>query len=475
MRVEGGEGADGHVSSTSGLGIEPEFSSFRDRAGFVFRCGGTIFRCVDHRYNRQYRHAVESGLFASCVADGLLLPFEEYDQDFGLSQCHAVLKPVLVPQITWPYEWCFEQLKDAALVTLRAHLRALQHGMLLKDASSYNVQMVAGRPCLIDHLSFDFAADHVAWPAYGQFCRHFLAPLALMSRVDGGLGRMLQLHLDGIPLDLAARLLPFSTRFAPGLLMHLHLHARTIGRHAGASQALKRRGMTIAQFSAIAASLEQTVRHLRFSERRTEWGDYDPAVSYSSAAEAAKLQSVRTMAESVNPGVIWDVGGNDGTFSRPLADLAQSIVCMDADPAAVNRNYLECKKAGATNVQPIIFDVGNPSPSIGFANRERLSLAHRGKPDLVLALALIHHLAITHNLPLGYVSNWLASLCRNLIIEFVPKEDKQVGRLLLNRADVFDDYNEAGFRAEFSRHFDIERAVPIAESQRILFLMRRKG
>ena len=197
--------------------MKREFSSFRDPSGFVFTSGGDIFRSVDRRYERQFRHATKSGLYASCIRDGLLLPFDTSDRDFGIPQAIAVLKPSSVLQITYPYEWCFDHLKEAALLTLQVHLRALDHGMVLKDASAYNIQLGStGRPCLIDHLSFDFLADHGAWPAYGQFCRHFLAPLALMSSVDDGLAKLMQLYIDGIPLDLASRLMPFLSRFRPG-------------------------------------------------------------------------------------------------------------------------------------------------------------------------------------------------------------------------------------------------------------------
>jgi hypothetical protein len=456
--------------------VEPEFSSFRDPSGFLFWSGGEIFRCIAHRYQRQFQHASESGLYTSCVKDGLLLPFEQSGRNFGLAQCHAVLKPTLLPQITYPYEWCFDQLKDAALLTLRVHLRALEHGMVLKDASIYNVQTLgAGRPRLIDHLSFDFLTDHGAWPAYGQFCRHFLAPLTLMSYVDPGLGRMLQIHLDGIPLDLASRLLPISTRFRLGLQMHLHLHAKMVSKHGHANKKVEVRTLSAEQLAALARSLERTVAGLRPSTRTTEWGDYASHSHYSSRASSAKLAAVRQMVGQVKPRVIWDIGGNDGQYSRTLTDLADRIVCMDADPVAVNRNYLACRDGKITNVTPLVVDLTNPSPDIGFANRERPALVQRDRPDLAMALALIHHLAITHNLPFAYVARYLAGLCRHLIVEFVPKQDPQVKRLLLNRKDTFEDYGEDQFRAAFSEYFVVLQEISVADTERKLFLMQERS
>ena len=454
--------------------IKPEFSSFRDPAGFLFWSGVEIFRCVGQRYQRQFQHARDSGLYASCVKDDLLLPFDYSSHDFALAQCHAVLKPVLVPQITYPYEWCFDQLKDAALLTLRVQLRALEYGMVLKDASAYNVQMLgAGHPRLIDHLSFDFVAEHGAWPAYGQFCRNFLAPLALMAYVDPGLGRMMQIHVDGIPLELASRLLPISTRFKMGLQMHLHLHGRMVAKHGPAKKKAKFRSLTAEQLVALTSSLERTIAGLQSSRRMTEWGDYSSQSTYSPLASKAKLATVRHMAEQVKPRVIWDIGGNDGRYSRALADIGQSIVCMDSDPLAVNQNYVACRDGGIANVIPLIVDFTNPSPGVGFANQERPTLEQRGKPDLAMVLALIHHLAITHGLPFSYIARYLAGLCKHLIVEFVPRHDPQVNRLLLNRKDVFEDYTEDHFREAFSKYFSVLSEASVADTDRKLFLMQR--
>jgi hypothetical protein len=313
--------------------------------------------------------------------------------------------------------------------------------MVLKDASAYNIPMLgAGRLCLIDHLSFDFLAAHGTWPAYGQFCRNFLAPLALMSCADPGLSRMMQLHINGIPLDLASQLLPSSTKLRVGLLMHLHLHAKMVSKYERANTKLKGRTLNAEQMGALARSLERTIARLRPNARVTEWGKYAPCSSYSCGASDAKLSAVRRMIQQVKPRVIWDIGGNDGRYSRALSRFAEHIVCIDADPMAVNQNYLACRDEGIVNVIPLLADFTNPSPDSGFANRERPALERRGKPDLALALALIHHLVITHNLPFTQVAGYLATLCRYLIIEFVPRHDPQVERLLLNRKDVFEDY-----------------------------------
>ena len=453
---------------------EREFSSFRDPSGFLFWRNGEIYRAVLEPYQRQLEAATASGLYATCIADKLLLPFEAVDGGSDAGATIAVLKPRQLSLITYPYEWCFDQLKDAAIATLGLHLRALEQQMILKDASAYNIQFVDGRPCLIDHLSFDLLSEHGMWPAYGQFCRHFLAPLALMSYVDLGLGRLAQLYIDGIPLELAASLLPWRTRLSPGLSMHLHLHARLLAKHAGARHKITGRRLSSNALAGIAKSLLALVRSLSPKNQTTEWGAYYADTNYSDEALAAKQRIVREMVALAKPVTIWDVGANNGAFARAVADLAREIVCMDVDPQAVNANYLACRNDGATNILPLIADCTNPSPAIGFSNKERLALDDRGSPDLIMALALIHHLAISHNLPFAHLARHFAGRCEHLLIEFVAKSDSQVHRLLANRKDIFRDYSEERFREVFSDYFSIvlERSIP--ETRRTLYLMRRR-
>jgi hypothetical protein len=451
-----------------------ETSSFRDPAGYLFWRDGKIYRCVLEGYRRQFRAAEETGLFRECQSNGSLLSFELSDVP-APEPCVAVLEPRQLPFISYPYEWSFDQLKDAALATLDLHLQALEKGMLLKDASAYNIQFVDGRPVLIDHLSFDLVADHGAWPAYGQFCRHFLAPLALMSYVDLGLGRLLQLHIDGIPLDLASALLPRKSWWKFGLTTHLHLHAKLTTKHAGTRKAAKTKVLSAEQLTVLARSLRSTVDSLRPAGKQTEWGDYYTDTNYSREAFETKHTVVRELVAQIRPSSVWDIGGNDGHFSRTLVDLTDRIICMDIDPAAVAKNYVACKTANISTVLPLVLDICNPSPGLGFANEERRSILTRDHPELVIALALVHHIAISNNVPLGDFASVLSRLTDHLIIEFVGKQDSQVQRLLVNRVDIFVSYTQAGFEAAFGAYFDVIERRPIPGSCRTLYLFKTKS
>jgi len=464
----------------NGAASSREFSSFRDPSGFLFWQDGTIYRWINGEYAPTFRKAEDSGLLAKAIDAGLLLPFEACPvaafAPGGADRTNArVLKPRQLALLTYPYEWSFTQLQDAALTTLDLHLLALHHGMLLKDASAFNIQFVKGKPCLIDHLSFDTLEAHRAWPAYGQFCRHFLAPLLLMAQVDLSLGRMLEIHLDGIPLDLASRLLPRRSQLSPGIQMHLHLHGRMTRKYADERKRVTaRRALSANQYKAIASSLRSLVAKLQPKEQITEWGDYYTDTNYSSSAFDAKKAIVREFVRQAAPRTLWDLGGNNGEMSRAVRDLASEILCVDIDPRAVDANYRQCRAEHITNIVPALADLTNPTPARGFFNRERKALFERSPPDLIMGLALIHHLAIANNLPLPKIAHFFATLAPALIIEFVPKSDAQVGRLLANRPDIFPDYTTNHFEQAFGTPFDIREKREIPESERTVYLLVRK-
>ena len=456
-----------------------EPSSFRDPAGYLFWKDNRIFRAISHDYFQVYRAVSEARFFKSLCEQKKIIgftektpaKFSELPEDISL-----VLIPEMLPFISYPYEWSFSQLKDAALLTLDLHISALKEGFLLKDASSYNIQFMYGKPVFIDHLSFEKCDKYPIWPAYGQFCRHFLAPLVLMSKVDPCLGKTLQQHIDGIPLSLACKLLPLRRFLAFGLFIHLFCHAKTQKKYAQKDLGDKKlKKLSPFQMLNIARSLRQTVSGLQWKPKGTEWGEYYRITNYSDKAMHHKMSMIAEYVSGI-PGVkmLWDFGANTGEMSRCVKQYAANIICFDVDEAAVEKNYLQVKVNRETNILPLVMDFKNPSPSIGFASEERLSLSDRGKTDCGLALALIHHLAITNNLPFRHVAKYFSSLCKYLIIEFVPKEDSQVQRLLQSREDIFPKYDLENFKKEFCIYFEIVQQKTIFDSRRTLFLMKKK-
>jgi hypothetical protein len=451
--------------------------SFRDPNGFLFVQDGSIYRQVNVLYRNHYDHLLKSGLYQSLVDAGLLIAHTEANLNLARSDnAYKIVQPEVVPFISYPYEWSFSQLKAAALATLEIQKRALASGMSLKDCSAYNIQFVKGKPVLIDTLSFEMYQEGLPWVAYRQFCQHFLAPLALMSHRDIRLNQLLRVYIDGIPLDLAAALLPFRSRFKLPLLLHIHLHARSQQHFSDkvVDRDTARGRVSRQSLLGLIDNLESAIRKLQWSPQGTDWADYYQDDSYDSVGIEHKRQLVASFLDEAAPKTVWDLGGNVGLFSRIAADKGIQTVSWDVDPGCVDISYRQVVSNGETNLLPLVLDLTNPSPSMGWENRERMSILERGPADAVMALALVHHLAISNNVPLDRIADFLARLCRWLIIEFVPKSDAKVQRLLSTREDIFPHYTRQGFEKEFGRFFVIKRSEQIRNSKRILYLMERR-
>ena len=451
-------------------------ASFRDPSGFLFFRDSLLHRQINIQYKDHYDHLIHSGLYAALVGAGLLIPHQEVGLEQECSgDIYKILRPERISFVSYPYEWCFTQLKSAALATLRIQKLALKYGMTLKDATAYNLQFHKGAPIFIDTLSFEIYQEGHPWIAYRQFCQHFLAPLALMRYGDLRLSQLLKVFLDGIPLDIASALLPRRTYFSFGLLSHIHLHAKAQKQFASSSLESNRRG-SIKKNSLLGLieSLESTVLRMQCKTYESVWSSYYEENNYSQQAMDEKIVFVGEILDDLKPSNVWDVGANTGFFSRLAAEKGIETISIEADPSSSEINCRVCIEKGETRVLPLIVDLTNPSPNIGWLNQERESLFERGHAEVILALALIHHLAISNNVPFGRIAECFHKLCRHLVIEFVPKSDSQVQRLLKTRADIFSQYDQAHFEEAFQAHFTILKAMRIGDSDRMLYLMRTR-
>jgi SAM-dependent methyltransferase len=453
--------------------------SFRDPSGFVFRKDGLHHRLVLAPGARDYDLLMSSGLYEVLSTSGRLVSHEELPHDAS-SGAHRLLLPQQIPFVSYPFEWCFGQLRAAALLTLDLQQTAIEHGLVLRDASAYNVQFLGSRPVFMDTLSFGAYTEGEPWVAYGQFCRHFLAPLLLMARVDAGLGKLLEVHLDGVPLPLASRLLPWGSWLRMGELIHLHLHARSTVRHAddaGDVVASRRSsgGMSKLGLLGLIDTLRGVIQRLDWAPRGTEWAEYYAHTTYTSASHEHKAQLVREYLGRVQQlgklDTVWDLGANTGRFSAVAAELAPHVMSFDVDLAAVERHYRAVSAARSEGILPLVQDLTNPSRGMGWDGTERSSLQSRGPADAVLALALVHHLALSNNVPLPLIARFLRAVGRFVIIEFVPRADPQVKKLLATRPDVFPDYTPEGFEAAMGASFEILARTPLRESERVLYLL----
>jgi hypothetical protein len=458
--------------------MKPVGGSFRDPSGRVFVDGERVLRTIQECYRDPWEQVASSGLLESAVQQGLVIPYRECEP---MAEAWKTLAVERIPFVSYPYEWCFSQLKDAALLTLDLQLMALERAMILKDASAYNVQFVGPKPLFIDLLSFEPWSSGAPWVAYRQFCRHFLAPLALCSRRGLWCGSLSRLWMDGVPLAHACRLLPWLSRLTPSLALHLYAHAAMEARHAGRTSSagkVKRVRLTRQALSNLALSLQSAVQAQRAPKHRTQWGDYYDETNYSEEAAAEKAGFVERVAAHHPGRLAVDLGANSGRYSRVLGPHYDLVLAVDMDPLAVERNYVSLREAGPKNILPLVIDLGNPSPDLGWAGLERDSFSRRCQADSLAMLALIHHLVIVDGIPMDHVARFCASLLAprgQLMLEFVPKEDGQVRRLLATREDIFQDYDLAGLQAAFSPLFAQQgEAQPLRGSCRTLLVFERR-
>lgn len=450
-------------------------SSFRDPDGFLFSEGNVLYRQVNLAYQNHYDCLMNSGLFQELGKKGLLILHTEVDTKRRFSQdAYKIIRPEFVPFISYPYEWCFDQLKDAALATLQIQKYALDFGMILKDASAYNIQFFHGEPKLIDTLSFEIYREGFPWVAYRQFCQHFLVPLALMSYRDVRLLQLMRVYIDGIPLDLANSLLPFRAFLHPSIWAHIRFHASLQRRHAVLRREqrptpfLGKRGLL-----ALIDNLESLIASLRWKPKGTEWAEYYSSTNYSDQAFDSKRKIIEGFLAAVHPDQVWDMGGNTGVFSRIASDKGIETICFDVDPVAVEKNYIHVRTKQEKHMLPLVLDFANPSSAIGWAHQERNSLAERGPAGVVFALALVHHLMITNNLSFLNIAKFFSEIGKWLIVEFIPRDDSNVQRMLQKNMRTLPGYDREDFEFACKKYFLIKQAKPISGSKRIMYLMKK--
>jgi hypothetical protein len=429
----------------------------------VFTTADGVFRVMSPAGLEDWRALASSTFWRDVQDEGIVVATEPAELD-EVPQAAGVLRHERVPFVSYPYEWPFSMLKDAALLQLELNQRALRAELALKDASPYNVQWRGTRPVFIDVGSFERLRPGEPWAGYRQFCMLFLYPLMLQAYKDLPFHAALRGSLDGIPPHDARAVLA-GERFRRGVLSNVLLHARMESRYAEVEGGEVKREMRRAGFSsellaANFAKLEKLVRKLEWKSDETAWTGYD------TAAAPEKLDFVRAAAARRRSRLTWDVGCNDGRYSRVAAEHADLVVAIDADHAVVDALYRALRSEGTDDVLPLVMNVADPSPDLGWRGRERASLERRGRPELTLCLAIVHHVCITGNVPVPDFLDWLRSLGSALVIEFPDRADPMVRRLLGGKREGGNpDYEKAVFERALEERFAIDRSAPVSETR----------
>jgi ribosomal protein L11 methylase PrmA len=435
--------------------------SFRDPSAYVFSDGQRIIRAIMPVADTSFRATVASGIVDRLAKRGLILPCTEIEADAEMlarfagprgDVAAALYEQPRIPFISYPYEWSFSQLKDAALAHLDLQLAALDEGFVLSDASAYNMQFVNARPVHIDVMSLRPYREGQHWEGYNQFCRQFLLPLLIEAWTGLSFQPLYRGSINGISFGDALAVLPRrKLLLSAGGLMHVYLQGRAINAASATTKALERKvsPMTKTRYRSLIEHLRGFVATLSSKKRPASfWKEYATRNSYTDDMRQTKLGFVADWARSARPGTIVDIGGNTGDFSMAAIGSGgvTSSVVLDGDLDAIEQAY-RMGRASDRAILPLLMNLADPTPDLGWRQRERKGLAARTDTGGVLALAVIHHMVIGSNLPLSQVIDWLVDLAPVGIIEFVPKTDRMVTEMLLHREDVFSDYDEKTFRS----------------------------
>ncbi len=462
--------------SPSGLTFDS--GSFRDRTARVFLYRGEVFRALSTQAAADWHRISSEAYFERLSSQGHIVRTDELTEVEARHlpvpiSCAAILRHERIPFVTYPYEWSFSMLRDAALLHLEILTEAVAAGTILKDASPYNVQFRGSQPVFIDVGSF---VPHVAgepWTGYRQFCEMMLFPLLLQAYRKIDIQPILRVKMDGISAREFLRPLSYRDLLRPGVFTHGWLQSMLEGQESSAEantiSALKSSGFDRRLIQTNLAKLTRVVQQLKWTPDRTQWTRYRHELPHVLRDAETKTQFVREVCRTDRRCLVWDLGCNDGHFSRIAAENADTVLAMDQDHGCVERLYRELASEGCRNIVPLCIDLLNPPAALGWRGRERARLEHRGLPDLVLCLGLIHHLVIAGNIPLPEVVDWLASLRAAVVLEFPSKQDPMVRRLLRNKHDQYDDYSLPRLEAALVENgFQIHNRTVLPSGERTL-------
>ena len=467
--------------------------SFRDPSGYVFQREGRIFRAIDDECARVLREISDAGQLArlidsKSIVDTSFVSDSELNSQLAAEQpgYEDFLEHEVLSTITFPYEWSISMLADAAIHTLDLQLELARAGFSLKDGTAYNIQFIHGDPIFIDVSSIERPKRQDIWFALGQFSQMFTFPLLLCRFAGWNLRSYFQGNLSGLGLEDVARNFSWTQRLHPRLLLDLtiplamHRRSEARDRRAESDDSPTRQPLDRSN----ADSSAQVVNLNRLKSKITKlassykpqgvWSGYTGCCNYDESAEQAKRSMIESFLRSTNPARVLDVGCNTGEYSRLAAASGAEVVAIDADHDAIEMMYRQLKKK-PERITPLVVDACNPSPGIGFMNRERPSFLDRVDADCVFALALLHHLMVSGNLPLDAVRDMFYSMTnRDLVLEFIPTDDSMFRRLMKFRVDLFESLTLEACRNVFSERFEVVDEQPVTNSKRTMLFLRKR-
>ena len=468
--------------------LSVDAGSFKDPSGRVYRLdepdGSRVVRGLTAGAAATVENLLSEKFFERLVVDGDVVKTTALPEDDPAAArviemgWAAAVEHEAVEFLTWPYEWPFSMLKDAALLQLRLLDTAVRNGWILKDATPFNIQWMGARPTFTDVPSFTPRTDGEYWRSYRQFCSTFLTPLLLTAHLGIPFQPLLRSRLDGIPPEEAVRYFHGLRKFKRGVLSHVWFPAKAERRMRSRANDGRDAGSTRRQpetmLLALLDSLMRLVDKLSYGHASSDWSHYAETHSYEDEDFERKKSFVERHASARRPHLLWDLGANTGTFSRIAARHSGLVVAVDDDQDAVNLLYRDVREGEDRNIVPLVMDLANLSPGQGWAGRERAAFDRRRSPDMVLCLALVHHMRVSANVPLSLFLEWLRSLDATVVIEFVGRDDEMFRRLIEHKTEDYSDYTPEQFEADLARHFTVGDRMALKDGKRELFLLEPK-
>ncbi len=462
--------------------LRADGGSFKDPAGRVYRVvlgngDERIVRGLNHTAAGIMEKLLAEPFFGDLVANGRMVTTKLLDPESPNARgvmkegWSAAVEHESVDFVTWPYEWPFSMLKDAALLQLHVLEMGARNGWLLKDATPFNVQWMGGaRPVFIDLPSFVPWGDGEYWRGYRQFCMTFLTPLLLTAHLGIPFQPLLRSRLEGIPPEEASRYFYGLRCFKRGVLSYIWFPAKAESSVRRPASSRSRRQPKTMLF-ALLDSLRRLIGGLSYGPVRSDWSQYAGSHSYDAVDFERKTDFVLRHTATRRPGLTWDLGTNTGTFARIAAKHSDMVIAVDGDQDAVELLYRETRTGGPQNLIPLVMDLANLSPGQGWAGRERAAFDQRARPDLVFCLALVHHLRVSANIPLPPFVDWLRSLDATCILEFIGRDDEMFQKLIENKQTDYADYTSENFEMEIRRRFSVRDRLKLKGGLRELFLL----
>ncbi|WP_295234433.1 hypothetical protein [Sediminibacterium sp.] len=448
--------------------------SFKDNDAIVFSLNGIYFRAIKNSYKLHYEHLINSGLHQNLTSLNYLIShsYEKFDQEL-IPDTFIYCKPDQLNFISFPAEWCFSQFQDSAITTLEITKKSLEYGMILKDASFLNIQLHEGKTILIDTSSFVLFNEGEYWKGYKQFVEHYFIPLIISNNTSSEFFKILLNFHDGIPIWKSLSFFKFLDYFNLHVFIHIYLFSKS-SKKTNTYTKIGIRKKSKLSIQGIIDSLQSGIVKLKPGSIKSAWKDYySTSNNYENESFDFKSQYILNIVEKKYFKKVLDLGSNTGHFSRIIHKHVGFVVSIDNDCDVVDINYQLNKKLAIKNIYPLVIDILNPTPSFGWKGMEYESFIERSKSDLVLALALIHHLYFKHYVSFNKMADLFYELGENLVIEFVEKEDSQI--LLFD--ELFEGqkvgYNSDAFENAFTKKFTILNKTKIPESNRLLYYFKR--